>query len=113
MGEVVSRVNTGEALSTPSTGNTESPQKAPQTAISSANPAEILRLVVNNTARPNTVETWVPKMNRVAREQLFRSLVSDTLDNPKHPYYSLVSPAMRQDMIETITLTLTDSHYFA
>jgi len=63
--------------------------------------------------RQTPVETWVPKMNRVAREQLFRSLVSDTLDNPKHPYYSMVSPKMRQDMIETITLTLSDSHYFA
>jgi hypothetical protein len=52
-------------------------------------------------------------MNRLAREGVFRHIVSTTLNNPDHPYFTLVSPQLRQEMIEAITSELTDSHYLS
>ncbi len=53
-----------------------------------------------------------PKMNQQARERVFLQIVSSTLNNKNHPYYSLVSPKMRQEMIDAIAEQLTPSHYF-
>ncbi len=52
-------------------------------------------------------------MNRLAREKVFLHIVSSTLENPNHPYFSLLGPRLRQDMIDAITVSLTDSHYLA
>ncbi len=50
-------------------------------------------------------------LDRLARERVFDSIVRKTLENPEHPYYSLVSPATRKEMIQRITSLLDSSHY--
>ena len=114
MGDYFSRVS-GDARATTETSPAAS--KDNQIISSTSERATALRLVVNNGSgyQPITprLETWVPSLNRLARERIFHHIVSSTLNNPNHPYYSLVSPQLRQDMIDAITSQLTDSHYLA
>ena len=50
-------------------------------------------------------------LDRLARERVFKSIVRNALDNPEHPYYSLLSAETRRDMIQSVTNQLIASHY--
>lgn len=72
-----------------------------------------LALVVDNSLTESALKKiQVRKMNRKARQKVFRELVASTLENPNHPYYSLINPQTRQAMVDAITDHLISSHYF-
>ncbi len=59
-----------------------------------------------------SVEELSSQEHRAARRLVFEKIVSATIQDPNHPYYSLVPQQLRQDMIDEITEQLVDSHYF-
>ena len=104
MSDSVSRIPDGKAsaLNTP-TASKEDPS---------------LKLVVDNASDYQRVEsslaglkTIQSPLDRVARERVFDAIVRKTLDNPEHPYYSLVDSGTRKEMIQRITALLDSSHY--
>ena len=88
----------------------------------SATPAEhekpSLKLIIDHATEYQRVEGSVSSLralqsplDRVARERVFEAIVRKTLENTQHPYYSLVDPGTRRDMIQRITSLLDSSHY--
>ncbi|MCE9623999.1 MAG: hypothetical protein K8R69_00890 [Deltaproteobacteria bacterium] len=81
-------------------------------------PESFLKLIIDNAtdyrradSSASGLKSIQTPIDRLARERVFDSIVRKTLENPEHPYYSLVSPATRRDMIERITEKLNSSHY--
>jgi len=79
-----------------------------------------LELIVSNStdyragdSPAATLKGILSPLDRLARERVFDSIVRKTLENPEHPYYSLVSPATRKEMIQKITTLLNSSHYLS
>lgn len=77
-----------------------------------------LELIVSNStdyragdASGAVLKGILSPLDRLARERVFDSIVRKTLENPEHPYYSLVSPDTRKEMIQKITALLNSSHY--
>lgn len=57
------------------------------------------------------VEEASSEENRSARRLVFEKIVAATIEDPNHPYYSLIPQQLRQEMIDEITDQLVDSHY--
>ena len=77
-----------------------------------------LKLVIDNVTDYQKVEQSLGSLrslqsplDRVARERVFDAIVRKTLENPEHPYYSLVDSGTRKEMIQRITSLLDSSHY--
>jgi len=77
-----------------------------------------LKLIIDNSTDYRRADSSGPSfkatqspIDRVARERVFESIVRKTLDNPEHPYYSLVSPGTRREMLQFVTEMLNSSHY--
>lgn len=77
-----------------------------------------LKLVIDNVSEYQKVEQSLgglrslqSPLDRVARERVFDAIVRKTLENPEHPYYSLVDSGTRKEMIQRITALLDSSHY--
>ena len=77
-----------------------------------------LKLIVDHVSDYHGVEDSLGSLrslqsplDRVARERVFDAIVRKTLENPQHPYYSLVDPGTRREMIQRITSLLDSSHY--